>query len=116
MYKYEYSFIAHQGLSDDEVGRLMANLRSTLENRGGKILKQEYWGLLDFAYKINKREKGHYFMLCVEADLSIFSDFKRKLKLNELIIRYLELKIDSIIEGDSPMMQIGGEEDEKSKK
>ncbi|MBQ4874832.1 MAG: 30S ribosomal protein S6 [Rickettsiaceae bacterium H1] len=113
MYKYEYSFIAHQGLSDNEVTRLMGNLCSTLETGGAKILKQEYWGLLDLAYKINKQEKGHYFMLCIESDSGNLSDFKKKLKLNDLVMRYLELRRDEIVEGDSPMMKVEGENDEK---
>lgn len=113
MYKYEYSFIAHQALSDSEVTRLMGNLCSSIESDGGKILKQEYWGLLDLAYKINKQEKGHYFMLCLEADVNALSEFKKKLKLNELVVRYLELRKESIIEEDSPMMTNKDIEDEK---
>ncbi len=116
MYKYEYSFIAHQALSDNEVKKLINNLRSALENVGAKVLKQEYWGLRDLAYKINKQEKGHYFMLCVEAQLKTLSEFKRKLKLNDLIMRYLELRRESISEADSHMINVDGEEDEKNNK
>ncbi len=110
MYKYEYSFIAHQGLSDDEVTRLIDNLCLVLKNAGASVLKREYWGFRDLAYKINKQEKGHYFMLCLEAEIGILSDFKQKLKLNELIMRYMELKKESISEDDSHMITAMSEE------
>lgn len=110
MYKYEYSFIAHQGLLESEVKSLMSNLVSTLVNNGAQVLKKEYWGLLDLAYIINNQKKGHYFLLCIEATLEVLSEFQRKLKLNELIMRYLQLRIDEVPEGDSLIMDYINEE------
>ncbi len=105
MYKYEYSFISHQGLSENETASLINNLCTILTNGGATILKKEYWGLMDFAYDINKQKQSDYFMICVEAEQALLTEFKRKLKLNELIMRFLQIKIDKVLEGDSLMLE-----------
>ena len=120
MYKYEYSFIANQVLSENEIASLIKNLCLMLTDNGATILKKECWGLLDLSYEIKKQKKGHYFMICVEAELALLNEFKRKLKLNELILRFMQIKIkdDSVLKHDSPMMEYlkGEGRDEKNTK
>lgn len=116
MYKYEYVFLVDQSLSDNDLTGLIGSLCSTLESGGAKILKQEYWGIRSLAYLIDKHEKSHYFMLCVEAAVETLASFKKGLRFNYLVLRYLELRKDVIIEGDSPMIRVDEGDDEQSAK
>ncbi len=68
------------------------------------LIKYEYWGLLDFAYTINKVKSGHYFILCISATPGILDEFERKVKLNENVIRSLAIHVNKVFEGESRMM------------
>ncbi|QOD38832.1 30S ribosomal protein S6 [Candidatus Wolbachia massiliensis] len=80
-------------------------LEVLLENvEASGLVKHEYWGLLDFAYPINKMKSGHYCIMCVGSTSSIMDEFVRRVKLNENIIRYLSIQVDKFFEGKSYMM------------
>ncbi|ABD45370.1 MULTISPECIES: 30S ribosomal protein S6 [Ehrlichia] len=102
---YEFTFIAQQGLTQYELEGLVKGLSSLLTKNGAELLKYEYWGLLDFAYTIDKMNKGHYCMIYIKATPSSMDEFKRKVRLNEDILRFLCLKKDKLPKGDSLMIQ-----------
>nr|WP_255324099.1 30S ribosomal protein S6 [Wolbachia endosymbiont of Brugia malayi] len=68
------------------------------------LIKYEYWGLLDFAYPINKMKSGHYCIMCISSTSNIMDEFVRRIKLNENIIRHLSVHVDKFFEGKSHMM------------
>lgn len=68
------------------------------------MIKYEYWGLLDFAYPINKMKSGHYCMMCVSSTADIMNEFVRRIKLNENVIRHLSVQVDKFFEGKSYMV------------
>lgn len=94
MRAYECTFITSSSLGESEIETLITSLCTSLAQLGGKILKKEYWGLLDLAYKIKKNNKGYYFMLIIECSYEALKEFERKLKLNELVIRHLFLEME----------------------
>ncbi|WP_353273771.1 30S ribosomal protein S6 [Wolbachia endosymbiont (group A) of Ennomos erosarius] len=68
------------------------------------LIKYEHWGLLDFAYPINKMKSGHYCIMCISSTASILDEFVRRMKLNENVIRHLSVQVDKFFEGKSYMM------------
>ncbi|GHM58634.1 MAG: 30S ribosomal protein S6 [Candidatus Mesenet longicola] len=102
---YEFTFIANQSLVQNEVGGLIQELESILVKNEAELVKHEYWGLLDFAYLIDRMARGHYCMLNIFSSPSTMNEFERKVKLNEDIIRYLCIKVDKFHENDSFMIQ-----------
>ncbi|WP_253302587.1 30S ribosomal protein S6 [Wolbachia endosymbiont of Psylliodes chrysocephala] len=87
-------------------------LEMLLENiEASGLIKYEHWGLLDFAYPINKMKSGHYCIMCISSTASILDEFVRRMKLNENIIRHLSVQVDKFFEGKSYMMnkQIEGQ-------
>ena len=94
---YECVFLAYQGLSKQEIDSLIASLSSMLKEANARIVSSEYWGLFDLSYQIKKHKKAYYFMLYVDVESSILSNFEKKLKLNELVIRYMFLKVDKML-------------------
>ncbi len=87
----------YQGLSASEVENLMSTFSDLLLSVGAKVVRSEFWGLMDLAYDIKKHKKGYYFMFYVQEDKKgSLSAFESKIKLNELVIRYLLLRVDSM--------------------
>jgi len=92
---YEHLLIARQDISAQQVDALATHLKTIVEGEGGKVEKQEYWGLRGLAYRIKKNRKGHYVLLNINAPSNAVSELERQLKINEDVLRYLTVKVEA---------------------
>jgi small subunit ribosomal protein S6 len=102
---YESTFIARQDLSKQDITKLTDTFSGIITQGGGKVVKNEYWGLRSLAYKINKSRKGHYVMLGLDAPASAVKEMERNLRINEEVVRSLTIRVDELEEAPSVMMQ-----------
>lgn len=110
---YESTFIARQDMSRQDISKLTDSVGSIVSQGGGKVVRDEYWGLRNLAYKINKSRKGHYVMLSIDAPAAAVKEMERTLGHNEDVIRMLTIRVDALEEGPSAMMnQSRAREDE----
>jgi small subunit ribosomal protein S6 len=91
---YEHLLIARQDISAQQVDALATHLKTIVEGEGGRIEKQEYWGLRGLAYRIKKNRKGHYVLLNINAPSNAVVELERQLKINEDVLRYITVKVD----------------------
>jgi len=68
------------------------------------IIKNEFWGKRNLAYKINKIKKADYHVVYFEANSQALKLIERKLKMNQDIIRFLVLKISELPISNPPIM------------
>lgn len=101
---YESTFIARQDMSKQDVTNLADTFSDIIKNNGGKVVKNEYWGLKSLAYKINKSRKGHYTMLAIDAPASAVKELERNMGISEDVIRALTIRVEAIEEGPSVML------------
>ena len=101
---YECVYIARQELTVAQTEQLSKDLIKIISSNDGEIKNQEYWGLRNLAYKIRKNRKGHYTMFHIDSSSSTIIELERNMRLNEDILRYLTIKIESLPEGPSVMM------------
>lgn len=102
---YESTFIARQDCSSQEVEQLTDAMKKIVEDKKGKVVKDEYWGLRTLAYKVNKNRKGHYVMLGIEANNDVIDELNHNYKINESIIRNLTIKVHEIDKNPSHMLK-----------
>ncbi|MEQ1789348.1 MAG: 30S ribosomal protein S6 [Rickettsiales bacterium] len=102
---YESTFITRQDLSRQDITKLTENVSAIVTQGGGKVVKDEYWGLRNLAYKINKSRKGHYVMLAIDAPSAAVKEMERNLSHNEDVVRLLTIRVDALEEEPSAMMQ-----------
>jgi len=102
---YESTFITRQDMPRADITKLTEELSAIVEQGGGKVVKNEYWGLKSLAYKVEKNRKGHYTMLGIDASAEAVNELKRKMRLNEDVIRALTIAVEEMEEGPSVMMQ-----------
>ena len=93
---YENVFITRQELGDKDIDGVISNLTAILKKSNASVMHTEIWGLRNLAYKIDKNKKGHYIMLQIEGDGAAIKELERNMRIDENIIRFLSLKIDSI--------------------
>lgn len=102
---YETTFITRQDMPQQDVTKLASSLSDIVTQGGGKVVKNEYWGLKNFAYRINKQRKGHYTMLAIDAPAPALHEMERNIRINEDILRMLTICVDTHEEGPSVQMQ-----------
>ena len=92
---YESVIICRQDITKNQLDIIISEFKKIIEDEKGKILAEEYWGLKNLAYEINKNKKAHYSMLIVETLPAKIEEYERKLRLHEDIIRFMTIKIKS---------------------
>jgi small subunit ribosomal protein S6 len=111
---YEHIFIARQDISAQQVEGLVDLAQAVLEENGGKITKNEYWGLKSLAYRVKKNRKGHYTLLNIEADHTAVAELERRIGLNDDIIRHMTLRVDEHETDESVQMRNKNREERRS--
>ena len=101
---YESVIIGRQDLTPNQFEDLANEFIKIIESFKGVIKKRENWGLRNLAYKINKNRKGHYILLNIDSSSDAILEYERLMRLNEDIIRFLTIRINSIDEKPSPLM------------
>jgi small subunit ribosomal protein S6 len=102
---YENVFIARQDMSPAQVESLADEYVSVMESLGGKVEKREHWGLKTLAYRIKKNRKGHYVLFNFETDGDAVAELERRMRLSEDVLRYLTVRIETVDERPSVMLQ-----------
>ena len=101
---YESVIIGRQDLTPNQFEELVEGFTKIIEDFKGVIKKREIWGLRNLAYKINKNRKGHYILLNIDSSSDAIAEYERLMRLNEDVIRFLTIRINSIDEKPSPLI------------
>jgi small subunit ribosomal protein S6 len=112
---YESVYIARPDISSTQVEALTADMTKIVEDNGGKVTKEEYWGLKSLAYRIKKNRKGHYSLLNIDAPPAALTEMERNMRIHEDILRYMSIRVDEHEEGPSSMMQSKSSRDDRDR-
>ncbi len=110
---YELVFIARQDISATQVETITADFTKVLEENGGKVAKNEYWGLKNLAYKIKKNRKGHYVLLNIDAPHPAIAEMERQARLHEDVMRFMTIRVDEHEEGQSIVLRSKADKDNR---
>ena len=102
---YESVIICRQDITKNQLDIIISEFKKNIENENGKILSEEYWGLKNLAYEINKNKKAHYTMLIIESHPDKIEEYERKLRLHEDVIRFMTIKIKTFDGKQSKMVE-----------
>ncbi len=94
--QYETTLILTPVFTEGEVNDFVSNITEFLKTNEAEIVHQEYWGLRQLAYPIEKKTTGHYYT--IEFTTSKPGDLIEKIELNlrrdENVLRYLTIMLD----------------------
>jgi len=113
---YENVFIARQDISGAQVDTLADTFTQLIADNGGEVKKREYWGLRNLSYRMRKNRKGHYVLLNVAAPPAAIAELERTMRINEDVLRYLTIRVETHDEAPSAMMQSRGGRDERGRR
>ena len=102
---YEHVYLARPDLSAQQVEELTAQYKGVIEQMGGKVAKNEYWGVKSLSYRIRKNRKAHFTLLNIEAPSAAVTEIERQQRINEDVLRTLTVRVDELEEVPSAMMR-----------
>ena len=102
---YEHVFLARQDLAQTQVDQLAETSAKIIEDNGGKVVKTETWGLRSLAYRIAKNRKAHYVLMEIDSPAAAIAELERQIAINEDVIRYMTVRVDTHEAGPSAMMR-----------
>lgn len=93
MNTYELMVIYDADMSEKAVNEAFEQLVSSLKNTGSEMGSLDVWGKRKFAYPINKKDYGYYFVQQFKAEPNTIEPIKRDLNLADMVVRHIFLRI-----------------------
>ena len=109
---YESVLVFRQDLTEPQVKEKAAKFTEIIKELGGDVKSTEFWGLKNLAYIIRKNRKGHYVMLNIELPGAQITELERRSRIDEDVIRFLNVRVDELATTPSIMMKKNTEEAE----
>ena len=88
-----------------------AKFTEIIKELGGDVKSSEFWGLKNLAYIIRKNRKAHYVMMNIELDGSKITELERRSRIDEDVIRFLNVRVEELAKTPSIMMKKNTEEE-----
>ena len=98
MREYETVFVIRPDGAESQTNQLLEKVNALIGQHEGTVLQNVNMGRRDLAYAIGKYKQGNYFYYNFAGDTKLVADIERTLKLNDLSIRYLTVKLNDKID------------------
>ena len=109
---YESVLVFRQDLTEPQVKEKAAKFSEIIKELGGDVKSTEFWGLKNLAYVIRKNRKSHYVMLNIELPGAQITELERRSRIDEEVIRFLNVRVEELSTTPSIMMKKNTEEAE----
>ncbi len=109
---YESVLVFRQDLTEPQVKEKAAKFSDIIKELGGNVKSTEFWGLKNLAYIIRKNRKAHYVMLNIELPGNQIKELERRSRIDEDVIRFLNVRVEELATQPSIMMKKNNEEAE----
>ncbi len=108
---YESVLVFRQDLTEPQVKEKAAKFTEIIKELGGDVKSTEFWGLKNLAYIIRKNRKAHYVMLNIKLDGSKITELERRSRIDEDVIRFLNVRVEELSKTPSIMMKKSTDEE-----
>ena len=90
---YESAVLINAALEDDKIQSIISHIKELISSNDGEITDVEDWGRRRLAYMIKRSKIGYYIIFQFNAYPQIISPLEKFYKLDENILRYLNIKL-----------------------
>ena len=95
MNSFEAVVLLSPEISSNVKSSCLDNLVKIINEKSGKIISNEDWGLRDLSYKINHYSKAFYNFYQIEIDGDMIESIKKTLNQDENFIRHLFIRVEN---------------------
>jgi small subunit ribosomal protein S6 len=90
---YELMVIVDGDVDDAGVTAVLTRITELVEEGGGKIATTDLWGKRRYAYPINKKLEGIYFVLEIATEATNLDEVDRYLRLADDVVRHKNIRL-----------------------
>lgn len=94
MNSYELMVIFTPVLSNEEFKASTKNLKKFITDNEGEVVGEDTWGLRSFAYPIDKKTTGLYYIVEYKAPAALNAKFTIQMNRDESILRHMITSLD----------------------
>jgi len=94
MKHYELLVVVKPTLSPEEASAKVESLKELLQKNDSTITKVDEMGVRKLAYEIDKHQRGNYTVFYYQTNPSSIDEILRNLRLDEDILRFLNIKYE----------------------
>jgi len=95
---YEGMYILSATLSEDARKKAIEKITSSINFHTGEVHKIFEQGRRKLAYEVNGRREGYYYVIYFTAGASSMPELWREYQLNEDLIRFMTLRVETVPE------------------
>jgi small subunit ribosomal protein S6 len=95
---YETMFVLKPTLTTEETQARVQMIKDVLTSQGAEICATEDWGTKKLAYKVEKHDRGYYYITYFKAEGKSILELERVYKVTEDVIRFMTLKYEKKVE------------------
>lgn len=92
--QYELVYIASPEATDEQLAEIQSLVETTVTKAEGTIDNVDAWGRRKLAYKIGPHSDGIYTVIVFSGTGELVKEIDRRLKVSDLIIRQLIVRVD----------------------
>jgi small subunit ribosomal protein S6 len=92
--KYELVYVVSPDATDEQVAELHTQVESIIQRMHGQLEKTDNWGRRRLAYEIGRHKEGTYVLEVINGDGELMKEIDRRLKVTDLVIRHLVVRVD----------------------
>lgn len=97
MAKYELMYIVGSQTSDDEISKVVDEVKKYISDNAGIIEKSEELGKKKLAYPIKKSRNGYYVVVNFSAPSEKVNDIEHRIRTSQNVIRHLIINMDEAL-------------------
>jgi small subunit ribosomal protein S6 len=91
---YEELFIVRPDATDEEIDPFIEQMKGVITSGGGTVDKADKWGVRKLAYRVQKRNEGHYILFQFTAGPELVKELERRLRVADLVMKFITVRID----------------------
>jgi small subunit ribosomal protein S6 len=99
MRPYEIMVILDSGLDDDATRAIVDRTTKLIAQLGGSVGRVDRWGRRRFAYEVNHKSEGYYFLIEATAEPATMAEVSRTLRLADEVIRHKVVRLPDGVAG-----------------
>ncbi|MBN1324637.1 MAG: 30S ribosomal protein S6 [Alphaproteobacteria bacterium] len=107
---YESVLVFRQDLTESQVKEKATKFENIIKELNGSVKSTELWGLKNLSYVIRKNRKAHYVMFNIELPGAQVTELERRSRIDEDVIRFLNVRVEELSKDPSIMMKKNSEE------
>lgn len=87
MRAYEALVIVDPGLEEGDIEKAVQRFSDTITEAGGEVSKVDRWGVRRFAFELDHRKEGYYFLTNFRASEGLIAQLERTIQISDEFIR-----------------------------